>query len=308
MSANRALVSGFVSFLAGIRTLSDPLRCVFGTVEMDSMVTLLLPVALFFAAAVASVFGQGGGSLYTPVQLWLGIDPHVAAATSLLLIVVTSLSATLVFHRAQHTDWAMCAVLEAPTLVGALGAAFVARVLPGIALVLVLCGLLVVAGLTMSRLELRPARPAPAPDAVGRPWHWVRRRADETYCLNLLVTTPIMFAIGFATSMVGLGGGILKLPAMVLLFRVPMRIAVGSSALMVGMTAMSGLVGHISVGHLRWGMHLVWAAVAVFCGAQMGSRLSHRLSTRSLQRFFGWFLIVTALVTMARTFAPFSSP
>ncbi len=269
--------------------------------EVELMGSVVLPFALLLAATIASIFGQGGGSLYTPVQLWLGIDPHAAAATSLLLIVVTSLSATLVFHSRRHTDWAMCAVLEAPTLVGALGAAYVARILPNLVLVLVLCGLLTVAGLTMTQLDLRPAESCGPGSAGVRPWHWLRQRADEAYCLNLLVTTPTMFLIGFATSMVGLGGGILKLPAMVLVFRIPIRIAVGSSALMVGITAASGLVGHISVGHLQWGTHLLWCSVAVFCGAQLGSRLSRYLSTESLQRSFGWFLIVTAAVTLIRT-------
>ncbi|RMG02603.1 MAG: sulfite exporter TauE/SafE family protein [Planctomycetota bacterium] len=122
---------------------------------------------------------------------------------------------------------------------------------------------------------------------------------DQTYCLNLAVALPVSFVAGLASGMVGVGGGILKVPMMVLLFGVPMDIAVGCSALMVGITAVGGFVGHAASGHWDWKTSLV-LAVAVFAGGQIGSRISIALDKQKLKKGFGWFLFVLAAVMVAR--------
>ncbi len=63
---------------------------------------LILTVAMFGVAVVFSMPGQGGGALYTPLQVWMGIEFHEAATTSLFLIMVTSAAASLVFHKAKR--------------------------------------------------------------------------------------------------------------------------------------------------------------------------------------------------------------
>jgi uncharacterized membrane protein YfcA len=79
----------------------------------------------------------------------------------------------------------------------------------------------------------------------------------------------------------------------VLVLGVPMDIAVGSSALMVGLTASGGFAGHLLHGHWSWKLSLVLAA-AVFVGGQIGSRLTVKLDKRKLKVGFGWFLLVIA--------------
>lgn len=83
------------------------------------MSTLTVLFALMFAVAtVFSMLGQGGGVLYTPIQVFFGIDFHIAATTSLFLIMTTSLSATLVFRKAKKVDWPLAIVLESATTLG----------------------------------------------------------------------------------------------------------------------------------------------------------------------------------------------
>lgn len=105
-----------------------------------------------------------------------------------------------------------------------------------------------------------------------------------------------MLALGLVTSMVGIGGGILQVPAMVLLFGVPMSIAVGSSAFMVGLTAAAGLGGHLGVGHFDWRSAVV-LAIPIFIGGQIGSRISVRLDQGRLKIWFGVFLFLVAVWT-----------
>jgi uncharacterized protein len=71
--------------------------------------------------------------------------------------------------------------------------------------------------------------------------------------------------------LIGVSGGILKVPTLVLMFGVPMNIAVvGSSAFMVGLTASGGFLGHLLAGHFDWKMALVLIP-GIFVGAQIGS-------------------------------------
>jgi len=107
------------------------------------------------------------------------------------------------------------------------------------------------------------------------------------------------FVAGLASGMVGVGGGILKVPMMVLLFGIPMDIAVGSSALMVGITAVGGFAGHVTSGHWDWRASVV-LAVAVFVGGQIGSRISLKLDKEKLKKGFGWFLFLIALLMFLR--------
>ena len=261
-----------------------------------------LILVIFVAALFASLFGLGGGVLYTPFQLWLNIPLKEAAATSLLLVLVTSLSATVVYRQSQRVDWSLALVLEVPTTLGAYFGGLVSAWFPAAVLGGVLVALLFLAGGLMVRPLRQPASScAPATLARSRPWHWARHWQGETYWLDLRCVFAVMFTAGLLISMVGISGGVLKIPLMVLLMRVPMSVAVGSSAFMVGLTALAGLLGHATVGHVNWRMALP-LAVPVLIGAQLGSRISIRLGTQELRRYYGWFLIIVAAVTLFRLF------
>lgn len=110
---------------------------------------------------------------------------------------------------------------------------------------------------------------------------------------------PVMFLVGILTSMVGIGGGALKVPLMVLLFGIPIPVAIGSSAFMVGLTAAAGLLGHTSVTGFNWVAALL-LAIPVFIGGQFGSRLSIHLKTGQLRTWFGLFILAVACFTAIR--------
>ena len=93
--------------------------------------------------------------------------------------------------------------------------------------------------------------------------------------------------------MVGVGGGLIKVPMMVLLLGIPMDIAVGCSALMVGLTAGGGFAGHLLNEHWDWRLAFIFAG-AVFIGGQFGSRITVKLDKTKLKKGFGWLLIVIA--------------
>ena len=257
---------------------------------------LILGAGVFAVALVFSMLGQGGGALYTPLQVWLGVDFHQAATTSLFLIMATSASASLVFYKAGKIDWPLALVLESVTAAGGLAGGLGSDWFSGKALSAVFAAVVVLAAVFM----IRPARPPRS--GAGRPagfFAWKRERGGQTYSVNLALALPISFAAGIVSGLVGIGGGLIKVPMMVLALGMPMDIAVGSSAMMVGLTAAGGFSGHLLSGHWDWRTSLILAA-AVIAGSQIGSRLTLRLDKARLRKGFGWFLLAVAATMVFR--------
>ena len=248
---------------------------------------------LLLVSVVFSMLGQGGGTLYTPIQVLAGVDFHVAATTSLFLIMVTSLSATLVYRRAHKVDWPLALVLESVTATGAFVGGLGSGGFSGRALSWLLAALLLVAAVFMIR-----GGPRPVALVRLRWYHWRRRCQGRSYGVNLLAALPVSFLAGMASGMVGIGGGVLKVPLMVS-SGVPMDIAIGTSALMVGLTAAGGFAGHLVAGHWDWRLSLVLAS-AVFVGGQIGARRALRLDPVRIRKLFGGFLLLIALVMLVR--------
>jgi uncharacterized protein len=147
-------------------------------------------LVMFAVAAVFSSLGVGGGVVYTPVQLFFGIELHTAATTSLFLIMVTSLSATPVFHKAAAVDWPMAIVLETSSTLGAfLGGLFSGHI-SGESLVYVFSGVIAVAAFFMVKHFEIPNRSGEKPGGLFR---WRRGIGPEYYCVNLALALPIAF-------------------------------------------------------------------------------------------------------------------
>jgi uncharacterized membrane protein YfcA len=259
---------------------------------------LVLAIASFAVAVVFSMLGQGGGVMYTPLQVWLGIEFHQAATTSLFLIMVTSLGSSLVFRKAGRIDLPMAIVLESVTAAGAFGGGLVSRWLS--ARVLAILFAIVVASAAVFMIRPMKDRRSRSKVPTGR-FRWRRTLGEQTYSVNLAIALPISIIAGLLSAMMGIGGGIIKVPLMVLVLGIPTDIAVGSSALMVGLTAGGGFAGHLLSGHWNWRISLI-LAVVVFVGAQIGSRISVRLDSRRLKKGFGWFLVVIAGTMLFRAF------
>lgn len=262
--------------------------------------SLILALTLFMAALIASFFGIGGGVLYTPTQLWIKVPFQEAASTSLLLILVTSFSATLVFRHTHRVDWQLALMLEVPTTAGAfaggiLSEFFSQNILAGLLILLLLVSALLMIYPPSKRYSLCGGKG----EGGTSVWFWKRKWGEETYYLNLACVFPVMFLVGTLISIVGISGGVLKIPIMVLLFGIPMSVAIGSSAFMVGLTALAGLLGHATIGHVNWHTALL-LSVPVFIGAQIGSRVSVRINTHRIKHLYGWFLILVAAITFLR--------
>lgn len=262
---------------------------------MTTATFIFFYLAMFVNAVVFSALGQGGGVLYTPIQLMFGIDFHIAAATTLFLVMVTSLSSTLVFHKAKVVDWSMAVVLESTTTLGGFLGGLYSGHFSGRALTYLFAGVIAFAAFFMVRTFAPPEH-----SRKRRLYEWRRSMGSETYQINLALALPISFVAGAVSGLIGVSGGILKVPMMVLLFGVPMNIAVGSSAFMVGLTATGGFAGHLAAGHVNWPVTLALVP-GIFIAGQIGARRAVKVDKHRMKIYFGWFLFALSAFLMART-------
>jgi hypothetical protein len=220
----------------------------------------------------------------------MGIGFHEAATTSLFLIMATSLAASLVFYKAKRIDWPLAATLETVTVAGGFaGGLGSSRFSPQV-LSLIFAVVIGAAAVLM----IRPmTERKPCADGRGGFFSWNRKVGEQSYCVNMALALPLSFLAGALSGLVGVGGGLIKVPLLVIILGIPMDIAIGSSALMVGVTASGGFAGHLLHGHWNWKLSLVLAAAA-FIGGQIGSRLTVKMDKRKLKVGFGWFLLVIA--------------
>ncbi|MBU4047249.1 sulfite exporter TauE/SafE family protein, partial [bacterium] len=121
--------------------------------------------------------------------------------------------------------------------------------------------------------------------------YWLIKFGEDEYSVNLLLGLPITALAGLMAGLLGIGGGIIEVPLMVLLLGVPMKIAVGTSCFMVGITALFGFWGHYFAGHFELKMALILSLV-VFAGAQAGSRISIKVDKILLKKIYAVFLFL----------------
>jgi len=261
--------------------------------------TLILAVVFLLVSTLFSMIGLGGGILYVPILLFAGFGMSSAPAISLTLIAATSLAALSNFWKNNKVDWKLALVIDPPTdIMAFVGGYFSALVSDGI-LRTILAIVLMVAGTLM--LKNRKAAVLPR---VGNEhgWLWHREFHGERYTVNLPLVLTATALIGLLSGMLGITGGIIKLPILVLLCGVPMDVAVATSTAMVAVTALSGLTGHALNGQVDWRTGLVLAVAAV-AGGLLGSRISLSMNKAKLKKWFGgivWLIALRMLVGLVR--------
>jgi uncharacterized protein len=247
--------------------------------------------------------GGGGSVLAVPVLVY-GLGQSAAQATtgSLLVVAVTSLVGAVTAYRSGNVLLSRGIVFGAVAIGGAAAGAKASGLVPEPVLLAAFAGLLlVVAGVMAVRL-LRSWR--------GQPGAHVDYHADDSiisfrpsfacHCpraLKVLVTATV---VGLLTGFLGVGGGFLVVPALVLALGLPMAYAAGTSLVVITITSASALAVRAGVGtHPSWGLVMLLTAVAVL-GGWAGARLTTRTDTSKLQAAFTVLLVLVAGYTAWR--------
>ena len=130
---------------------------------------------------------------------------------------------------------------------------------------------------------------------------WHRKFGENSYVVNLWAAIPITALTGLVAGMVGISGGSFKIPLMVLLCGVPIRIAIGTSSAMVAATALMGFLGHTASGDFNpyWAVPLMIIAVL---GGLLGGKLSLKTKPDNLKRIFAYTTLIAAVFMFVNVF------
>ncbi len=246
---------------------------------------VLLPLVLVSAVGigfVSAIAGIGGGVLVVPfLILVLGIDVKVAVATSLLCVIVTSSSAASVYLKEGLIDIKALANLEPSTALGAIVGAYITLTAPPHLIKLALGTLLMYVSLTMikSVISKRVTQPVVSEDGTSK--------------LRRLLGALTAFIAGLSSGTLGIGGGVIKVPIMNLILKVPIRAAVATSSLMVGLTASAGELPYLIRGLTDPLLALVISA-GILPGAILGAKSMKHLRPKYVKIIFSAILLYVA--------------
>jgi hypothetical protein len=266
-------------------------------VHFDVTTAVLLALLGFGIGAFGTVVGAGGGFILTPILLLL--YPHDSARTltaiSLTVVFFNASSGTAAYARQRRTDFRSGAVFALATLPGAVGGALVVgavsrHVFDG--LMGGMLGLLAVWLLSGERWLPQPARR-----------HVVRRLLTDRqgllyeYDVPLLRGAAYSLVVGFVSSFLGIGGGVIHVPLLVRALGFPTHIATATSHFVLAVMSGVGALTHVVAGSFAHGHGIHRAAalsVGVVAGAQVGAHLSLRLRGRVIE-----LLLAAALLGLA---------
>lgn len=273
-------------------------------------------VALGAAAGVlGALVGIGGGVVLVPALVLLfGFDFRVAVAVSLVAVIATSTAAGSVYVATGQTNMRLGMALEVATTVGGIAGGLLASVVPTLWLALLLAAMLALTAVLVLRGRDEHGTvdddAGEGPDRGGYETHgrlaggFVDERSGELVeyeAQRLWLGGGLSAVAGTVSGLLGVGGGFLKVPAMQLGMRVPVKVAAATSNFMIGVTALSSFAVYLARGDVHpYPAALV--AVGVTGGSLVGTRLQGRSSPVVLQRVLAGVLAVVAVQLVVRAF------
>lgn len=275
---------------------------------MEFLLAVLLGIAI---GIVVGLLGAGGGILAVPVLIYLlGQAPHNATAGSLVIVLLSAVTALLSHARAHHVKWKAGFTFGIFAIIGA----FIgARIAPGISetlLVTLFAVLLLMVSILMAyrgkqtrHQEENPrqltveydtdSESDAEPPASSQP---------EKRDLSLISIAAAGLVVGVLSGIFGVGGGFAVVPLLIFIFGFNIRQATGTSLLVMMLTSASGLVGRIGTPvTIDWPIILLFAAGSAL-GGVLGEPIGRRFRPSTLTFLFSGMLVVMAALMLVETY------
>jgi uncharacterized membrane protein YfcA len=242
-----------------------------------------LALGLILSAGIGlslGLVGAGGSIITVPMLVYvLGVPPHRAIGMSLAVVGATALVGAFLHHRNRAVAWRTGAIFAAGGIVSSYLASKLTRLVsPPVLMLLFAALMLIVATVMLSR-----------PHAEGR------------HVPHLPRELAAGFGVGILTGFLGVGGGFLIVPALVVFGGLGMKAAVGTSLFVIAVNCAAGLLGHLAQGGFDLKLTAMVTAMA-FGGAVLGSHLAHHVHHAALRRIFAWFVVAVALYLVIRNY------
>lgn len=246
-------------------------------------------------------FGVGGGIICTPLlRMFLGFEPHEAVGTTLALIVPTSFSGALGYYRQNLADLKLLKMFVVPAVLATIGGAWATNYVKGSQLMLAFSALIAFSGLDLmlSLSQSLKERARVKHQAVFEKNAFLSGEGQDkadSWLVGLLVGALTGLMSGFF----GVGGGFILIPILLGYYNRPVKIAFGTSLLLVATISIPGAVSHGFSGHVRY-LSVLFMALGAIPGAMLGARLALLLKDNFLRRAFGALMLIIAVMISMR--------
>lgn len=263
---------------------------------MELEQSLLLAFSAMIASIFGSMLGLGGGVFIVPLfTLWLGVDPKIAIGASAVCVVTNSVVGSRRHLNNGFVNFRLSMILQSTTAAGAIIGALIALAVSANFLKALLGLVLMYAAVSMARgskVAIVNTEPD-APDPMGLMAQYQDGGQTVRYIPKRIdVGLGVSGLAGVLSGMLGIGGGLVQVPVMNLVMKLPLRAAAGTSSFMVGMTSVATAAVFYASGKIDPAVTAP-AMVGVLLGSSLGSALTKRVKTQQLMALF--LVIMVAL-------------
>ena len=263
---------------------------------MDIVILIGFAAAILIGVSLGLI-GGGGSILTVPVLVYiLGVDPVLATAYSLFVVGSTSLVGAGTYMKKGLVNYKTAIVFAIPSFIAVfLTRKFLVPALPdplftvGDAIVTKNIGIMVFFALIMLAASFSMIRNKKCVDCDE----------NEPVKFNFPMIALEGSVVGVITGIVGAGGGFLIIPALVILARLPMKMAVGTSLLIIAAKSLIGFLGDLSTQAIDWQMLLIFTGLSIV-GIFIGSALSKKINEKILKTGFGWFVLLMGIYIISK--------
>jgi hypothetical protein len=262
---------------------------------MDVIVIIGFAAAILIGVSLGLI-GGGGSILTVPVMVYiLGIDPVLATAYSLFVVGSTSLVGAGTYMKKGLVNYKTALVFAIPSFIAVfLTRKFLVPALPdplfsiGEAMITKNIGIMVFFALIMLAASYSMIKGKKGGS-----------EEEEEVKFNLPMIALEGSVVGVITGIVGAGGGFLIIPALVLLAKLPMKMAVGTSLLIIAAKSLIGFLGDLSTQTIDWQLLLIFTGLSII-GIFIGSALSKKINEKVLKTGFGWFVLIMGIYIITK--------
>ena len=269
------------------------------------MTPLLFTLVVFTVSVAAgllgSLLGLGGGIIVVPaLTLLLHIDIRFAIGASIVSVIATSSGAAAAYVRDGMTNLRVAMFLEMGTTAGALSGAYLAGVIPTRSLYVIFGVVMGYSALAMFRKRHAELALATVPadglaDRLALHSSYVDEAIGEEVQYAVTgsrVGLGLMYVAGVVSGLLGIGSGALKVPAMDLAMRLPIKVSTATSNFMIGITGLASALVYLERGQVLVSL-VAPIALGVVAGAAVGTRILPRVGAATIRM---WFVVALGLI------------
>nr|WP_263313906.1 sulfite exporter TauE/SafE family protein [Mammaliicoccus sp. Marseille-Q6498] len=268
---------------------------------------LVLIIIGVLSAIIGALVGIGGGIIIVPSLVYFGIDHHLlsgmtpqrAIGTSTVILITTGLTATLGYLKTKQVDVKNGLIFLVGIIPGALIGAYLSKFFTldsfnlyfGIFLIFI-------AIVLMIRNSVKPIK-------YFQQEKYLKSFTDSTGKVHQYGIPPVVaiisaFVVGITTGLFGIGGGALMTPLMIIAFKFPPHVAVGTSMMMIFFSSLSSSVSHVIQGNVLW-VHAIVLIVSSYFGAKLGVKINSKMKSDTVVLILRFTMLILGIYLIIKS-------